>query len=800
MQPPLTPINESDRLEALYATGLLDTPSELRFDRLTQLVQLCLGSDIVLVSLIDTARQWFKSKQGVAVCETHRDISFCGHAVLADDIFEVTDASLDPRFTDNPLVTDAPFIRFYAGAPLTVQGERIGTLCIIDAKPRQLNAKERQILRKFADAVEQEIIDRQQEYAEVALNASRDQFESLVANIPGITYRCDADEHWTMRYMSSSIDPLSGYPASDFIANSVRSYSSVIHPDDTARVETVVADAVLHRHGWILQYRVIHKDGRVIWVEERGKAGYDSNNNVRYLDGFILDISEEKKLKHQLITLTSQLPGAVYQYQQWPDGRVAFPYASAAIRSIYGLTPAQVKDDASVVFSKICSEDLPALAHSIERSRQQLTVWQCEYRLRRDDGAIAWILGKANPERMLDGSTLWHGYIQDITETKQHYLQLEQVNQQLHLAQQRLDTASENALIGFWQESLTHDEVWWSPIIYHILGFEQANTVPSVALLRSVVHPDDRQLVAESDNAALETGTQDVVHRIIRSDGSIRWVHELARVLTNADNEEQFLIGSVQDVTERMQLQQLKNEFISTVSHELRTPLTSIKGALSLLNSGTLGQLPETISRLINVAYSNSDRLSQLINDLLDIEKLAAGKMNFELQTVSLFAELEHTVMNLQPYAHQFTVQLRLEPIASAIQITVDTSRLQQILTNLVSNAIKFSAKDAVVTLNATPTTDSVRIDITDTGVGIAPEFHTRVFERFAQADSSNNRQTGGTGLGLAICKELVEKMGGQIGFDSVFGEGSTFYIILPLNKQNNTSNVLSRVNNENIK
>ncbi|MEH8020004.1 PAS domain-containing protein [Rheinheimera metallidurans] len=800
MQPPLTPKNESDRLEALYATGLLDTPSELRFDRLTQLVQLCLGSDIVLVSLIDTARQWFKSKQGVAVCETHRDISFCGHAVLADDIFEVTDASLDLRFTDNPLVTDAPFIRFYAGAPLTVQGERIGTLCIIDAKPRQLNAKERQILRKFADAVEQEIIDRQQEHADVALNASRDQFESLVANIPGITYRCDADEHWTMRYMSSSIDPLSGYPASDFIANSVRSYSSVIHPDDTARLEKAVADAVLHRHGWILQYRVIHKDGRVIWVEERGKAGYDSNNNVRYLDGFILDISEEKNLKHQLITLTSQLPGAVYQYQQWPDGRGAFPYASAAIRSIYGLTPAQVKDDASVVFSKICSEDLPALAHSIERSRQQLTVWQCEYRVRRDDGAIAWILGKANPERMLDGSTLWHGYIQDITETKQHYLQLEQVNQQLHLAQQRLDTASENALIGFWQESLTHDEVWWSPIIYHILGFEQANTVPSVALLRSVVHPDDRQLVAESDNAALETGTQDVVHRIIRSDGSIRWVHELARVLTNADNEEQFLIGSVQDVTERMQLQQLKNEFISTVSHELRTPLTSIKGALSLLNSGTLGQLPDTITRLINVAYSNSERLSQLINDLLDIEKLAAGKMNFELQTVSLFAELEHTVMNLQPYAHQFTVQLRLEPIASAIQITVDTSRLQQILTNLVSNAIKFSAKDAVVTLNATPTTDSVRIDITDTGVGIAPEFHARVFERFAQADSSNNRQTGGTGLGLAICKELVEKMGGQIGFDSVYGEGSTFYIILPLNKQNNTSNQLSRVNNENIK
>lgn len=910
MQKPKIPDNESTRLGALLNAALLDTPSEPRFDRITQLVQQCLGTEIVLISLIDTNRQWFKSCQGLSASETPRDISFCGHAILNQELFEITDAREDPRFADNPLVTDAPFIRFYAGMPLSYDDQRIGTLCIIDPKPRVLSVAEQKILSDFAKLIEQEIVDRLQEQvhqklvaselmyrsvldgtrigtwqwnvqtgetlfnerwadiigfrladfshvdintwlafahpddlvesgkllaqhfagelpyydfvcrmkhkaghwiwvhdrgrvvswtddgqplmmygthaditeqklANQALQASRDQFQALVANIPGITYRCQADKDWTMLYMSGSIDPLSGYPASDFIKNSVRTYASVIHPEDRARLEQEVAYAVQHKQNWLLQYRVIHRSGVIRWVEERGRAEYNSVDEVIYLDGFILDITEEKSLKQQLLKLTSQLPGVVYQYQQWPDGRVAFPYASENIRKIYGVSPEQVKTDASAIFAKIHPDDIGGLADSINASAKHLSLWQHQYRVIQQAESPAWMFGRATPESMPDGSTLWHGYIEDITTSKLHYLELERVNSELKLSQQRLEMASETALIGFWQASLVTGELWWSPVIYQIFGFDE-NVVPSVALFKSTLHPEDRRLVAESEQRALETGLHNIVHRIIRPDGTIRWVHELARLLPLSDYPEQTLVGSVQDVTERMLLQQMKDAFISTVSHELRTPVTAISGALALINSGKLGETPLFMQKLLTVAENNSNRLKQLINDLLDIDKLIAGKMPFDIQPLNVKDELAQAVENLLPFANQHKIQLHYQCQQPMQPILADSLRLQQVLTNLLSNAIKFSPKDSVVLLTAQTTAAEIEIAVTDEGAGIPAEFQPRVFERFAQADGSNLRQSGGTGLGLAICKEMVVQMGGRIRFKTETDKGTTFFVNLP--------------------
>ncbi|MDX5406295.1 MAG: PAS domain-containing protein [Chromatiaceae bacterium] len=779
MQAPDTPQNETLRLQALADTTLLDTPTEPRFERLTALVKQCLHTDIVLISLVDSERQWFKSRQGLDACETGRDISFCGHAILSDDILEVPDALLDSRFADNPLVTGAPFIRFYAGAPLKFRNQRIGTLCIIEPAPRTLSTDEKLILRKFADAIEQEITDRLQEHAEQELQASRDQFRALVDNIPGITYRCKADKDWTMLYMSSSIDPLSGYPASDFINNKVRSYASVIHPDDQARLEVEVDKAVTSRRNWLLQYRVVHKSGAIHWVEERGQAEYDKNGDVVCLDGFILDITEEKSLKQQLLKLTSQLPGVVYQYQQWPDGRLAFPYASDNIIKIYGVRHEQVKQDASVVFNRIVPEDLPGLAKSIEVSAANLSVWQYQYRVLDEQGQTRWLSGQAMPERMPDGSTLWHGYLEDITNVKQYYLALERVNKELKLSQERLDEASETAQMGFWQANVTSGNLWWSPVVYTIFGLDERSE-PSVAIFKSMVHPEDRDLVAQSEQRAEQTGLHDVVHRIIRPDGSIRWVHELAKLLPSEQGADHVLVGSVQDVTERIQLQQLKDQFISTVSHELRTPLTAIKGALGLVNSGKLGVVPDAVAKLLFLAQSNTERLTQLINDLLDMEKLVAGKMPFHIEKLAINNELEYAVESIKPYALQHHVDIQIIP-QDKVLVMADSLRLQQVLTNLLSNAIKFSHAEAKVTLQTNISGDKVKITVTDTGQGIAPEFQPRVFERFAQADGSNLRKATGTGLGLAICKELISQMHGEIGFVSELGKGTSFFFTLPL-------------------
>lgn len=913
MLTPALPATEIERIEILKQAQLLDTEAEARFDRLTALAKQVIGTDIVLISLVDTKRQWFKSKQGIDACETERDISFCGHAILGDDIFEIPDASQDPRFADNPLVTAGPQIRFYAGVPLNRHGQNIGTLCFIDPGARTLTQKDRELAKQFAALVEQEIEDRLQEKAhhelqlrelmyrsvvegtqigtwqwnvqtgetifnerwaeilgyqlaelqpvsiqtwldhahpddlsesgrlltehfsgtapfydfkcrmrhkqghfvwvhdrgrviswtedgsplmmygthaditeqhhnELALIQSRDQYQSLVSNIPGITYRCKIDADWTMVYMSSHIDPLSGYPASDFIQNSVRSYASVIHPDDRQWLEQAIADALAQRQNWILKYRVMHKNGSMRWVEERGSANYDAQGNPQFLDGFILDVTNEQKLQDQLVKLTQQLPGVVYQFQLWPDGKMAFPFSSAAIEQIYEVRPEDVVEDASAVIAKIYQEDLASVMQSIQQSFDQQTIWQLEYRVKTKDNRLKWLSGKATPERLTDGSTLWHGYIHDVTSTKEHYLKLEQLNAELSIAQQSLHLASEQAKIGYWHASLKHGSLWWSPIIYQILGVDEAYTKPSVALFKSKVHPDDLPLLEQSEQQALTTGVHNVVHRIIRPNGEIRWVHELAQLAPEEKNPDLMLIGSVQDITERMKLQQMKDEFISTVSHELRTPLTSIYGALSLLESGSLVQLPAKAEKLISIAASNCKQLTHLINDLLDIEKLIAGKMVMDLKAIALKPILQRALSDHLPIAaqHEISMVLNFDAALSEQQFMLDEHRLLQILANLLSNALKFSPRAGTVTLAATLRQASVEISVQDQGPGIDEAFKQKIFQRFSQADASSAKVKGGTGLGLALCKELTTAMDGEIGFESALNQGARFYVRFP--------------------
>jgi len=914
MLKPSTPADESRRLLALWSTQLLDTAEEPRFDRLTGLVKQCLGTEIVLISLVDEQRQWFKSRQGLEACETHREISFCGHAILADGLFIVEDASEDWRFADNPLVTEAPHIRFYSGAPLHYEGFPIGTLCLIDSKPRLLSQAERGILRQFADAVEQEIVDRleqfaqqqlaesellyrsvldgtriatwqwnvqtgqtrynerwaemvgytlaelepisidtwhqlihpddaakaerllqqhfsgellyydckfrmrhkqgqwiwvhdrgrlvswteqgaplmmygthaditKEELAEQALRESRDQLRTLVATIPGVTYRRQADCAVAMQFISDGIEPLSGYPASEFIRPGGRRYKDLIHAEDAEWVQGQIRQAVSEGRSWRLQYRLVHRDGHSYWVEERGMADSQDDDSANVLNGFILNISKEKELNDRLSKLSRQLPGVIYQYQQWPDGRSAFPYASESIKQIYNVTPEQVQFDASPVLEVIYPPDMPALQASVDRSMATLELWTHEYRVVKPDGRLAWMSGRAMPESGPDGSVLWHGYIDDITEKKHYYIALEHANDDLQMAQQRLELSSKQAQLGYWRASLKTGELWWSEMIFSIFGFDPKTTVPSIALFDSTVHPDDRSKIAESEAKARETGEHNVIHRIIRPDGEVRWVHELAQMLPESENPDLILIGSVQDVTHAMKLQQLKDEFISTVSHELRTPLTSIGGAIKLLLGTQADQLNDTMRHLLGIANSNTHRLQHLINDLLDIEKLTAGKMVLEYRDLPLAAALEKALSDHTTFAEKSRVQLALvvTPEAEQAQIHVDEHRLQQILANLLSNALKFSPDGGVVQLEAHCVGASVEIAVQDAGPGLPLAFRDKVFQRFAQADASSSKAKGGTGLGLALCKELTEVMGGQIGYESKPGCGARFYVRFPV-------------------
>ncbi|MDP3515531.1 MAG: PAS domain S-box protein [Pseudohongiella sp.] len=265
----------------------------------------------------------------------------------------------------------------------------------------------------------------------------------------------------------------------------------------------------------------------------------------------------------------------------------------------------------------------------------------------------------------------------------------------------------------------------------------------------------------------------------IKKDGS-RYPVVLNGMVVHDANGRKLIWSIVEDISDRKRIERMKNEFISTVSHELRTPLTAIRGALTLVASGALGTLPGSAKEMVAIAEKNSQRLLLLINDLLDIEKLLAGKMSFNLQWHTLHPLIMASVQENQPIADQNQVTLRCINNVSTMEVRLDSIRLEQIMANLLSNAIKFSPTGAEVLVTLDAVSDGVRITVSDYGPGIPDEFRSHIFQKFSQADASDSRQKGGTGLGLAITRELVEKMGGSVGFNSVPGEGSQFFVNFP--------------------
>jgi PAS domain S-box-containing protein len=237
----------------------------------------------------------------------------------------------------------------------------------------------------------------------------------------------------------------------------------------------------------------------------------------------------------------------------------------------------------------------------------------------------------------------------------------------------------------------------------------------------------------------------------------------------------------IRDVSERKAVDRMKSEFIASVSHELRTPLTAIMGSLALLREGDLGELPAGMGEFVDMAHANSQRLARLVDDVIDIERIGSGALAFRAELFALPAFLEEVEQLNRGYADTHGVSIRLELPVPHVQLRADRSRLMQAITNLVSNACKFSPRGQAVSVAARMAGNRIRFSVTDRGPGIPEAFRPRVFEKFAQADSSDSRQSGGTGLGLAIARAIVVRLGGTIGFETQTGSGTTFWVEMPV-------------------
>jgi PAS domain S-box-containing protein len=375
-------------------------------------------------------------------------------------------------------------------------------------------------------------------------------------------------------------------------------------------------------------------------------------------------------------------------------------------------------------------------------------------------------------------------------------LELREANQALQTSQLQLQERSEqlNTILSNFPGAVyrcLNDARWTmlylSDKVEQLTGYPSARFMGDGALsISDITHPEDVPMVYQQVQEALrQQQAFQIIYRLRDGDGNWCWIEELGCGVFDKSGALKYIDGFIWDISERKRAEQIKNDFVSAVSHELRTPLTSISGALGLIVGGMLGAPPEKMQSMLVIAHKNALRLTQLINDLLDMEKLIAGKMGFDLERQPLVPIIEQSLETNKAYADSFNVSLHLSVCANEqdvpLMVSLDAHRLQQVMANFISNAVKYSPPQGRVEIQLIQLQGEVKIAVVDHGPGISEEFRERLFQKFTQADSSASRQRGGTGLGLAISKTFVERMHGRIGFDSIPGQGATFYAIFPL-------------------
>ena len=670
MLEPKQPPDELERLAALCSLNTLDTPPDERFDRITRTAQRLFKAPIALVSLVDGERQWFKSRMGLDARETPRNISFCGHAILESQPFIINDALADERFADNPLVTGAPYVRFYCGIPLhEARGWRIGTLCIIDHVPRTMSETDLAALKDLAIWAETELNLVSLAEATAITREKEARLRAIVDNAGDAIVT--VNDEGLIDTFNPAAERMFGYRAVEVIGLPVHLIAAR-HERDRLLVELRGLLEQGIRGGAPLN--------RQVFGQRKNGARFPANlvvgemfiNGRRGFTGLIRDISERRRTADEARRLNRKLAETLGLQQAILDST---DYAIISVNAKGKVT-----------------------------------------------------LFNAGAQRML-------GYTED---------EMKQQGQLLAL----------------------HDP---------------DELVARVASLSEELGRPIR-MGAEMFIAKAREGRRDESEwTYIRKDGTRIPVSLAVSAVWDERRDLAGFVGIAQDLSARKRVEQLKNEFIATLSHELRTPLTSIRGSIGLLAGGAAGAMPPGASKLLEVANKNCDRLVRLINDILDVEKIASGTMRFEPSVQPLLPIVEHAVAATHSFASQYQVSFDLRSDVGDLYVAVDADRVAQVVINLLSNAAKFAPAGDIVEVRVKRVNGKARMSVIDHGIGIADEFRDRIFQKFAQADGADNRKKGGTGLGLNISKSIIEKHHGKLDFTSVPGVSTEFYFDLPL-------------------
>ena len=365
-------------------------------------------------------------------------------------------------------------------------------------------------------------------------------------------------------------------------------------------------------------------------------------------------------------------------------------------------------------------------------------------------------------------------YLETMVEEKTH---------NLLMSEERLNRSQEIAHVGTWDWDIKNNILYWSDETYRMFGYIPQQFEASYEVFAKHIHKDDIESVNKALQNALENPKEDyhVNHRIILTSGEERFVEELGQVVRNEAGEPFRMIGVVNDITDSMQAEKMKNEFVSIISHELRTPLTAIQGSVKLLLGNVFGKLDEGMINILELANNNCNRLLHLVNDILDLQKMESGKMEYHFEETSVQEFMDEVMSAGKSYADAHDIKLVKRQVDDE-KIYADKMRLMQVMNNLISNAVKFSDEGKDVEISATTNENNkVIFAVKDYGRGIPDEHRDKLFERFTQVDSSDEREKLGTGLGLTISKNIVEEHQGHIWYESKLEHGTTFFFELDI-------------------